>query len=1752
MTGGHATCEHGSLSVGGTNAGVVLSSIVGDGEESGSGLQKTEKDPRRMARKYQLELCKKALEENIIVYLGTGCGKTHIAVLLIYEMGHLIRQPQKSACVFLAPTVALVHQDLGSFWECGCGPNHGCTYFPKEALGDKEAGLGLSGSMQAKVIEDSTNFKVGIYCGNSNRLKTHSSWEKEIEQYEVLVMTPQILLYNLSHSFIKMDLITLLIFDECHHAQVKSSHPYAQIMKVFYKTNDGKLPRIFGMTASPVVGKGTAFLHFVSRYLMLASFNLLGSKSFCICYLPGASSRDNLPRSINSLENLLDAKVYSIEDKEELECFVASPVIRVYSYGPVANGTSSSYEAYYNILQGFKHQCIVENGNKIVGNQSLESLRSTKKVLIRMHESIIFCLENLGLWGALEACRVLLSGDHSEWNALIEAEGNISDVSVCDRYLNQAANVFAADCTRGGSGDLKLLRRGGSWEMARTRSDVVGRCRGTLGRLVEGLDAGHPVSSFLVDGVASNVSQVEVLKEPFFSRKLLCLVRILSNFRLQPDMKCIVFVNRIVTARILSHILQNLKFLTSWKCDFLVGVHSGLKSMSRKTMNVILERFRTGKLNLLLATKVGEEGLDIQTCCLVIRFDLPETVASFIQSRGRARMPQSEYAFLVNRGNQKERDLIEKFKIDEARMNIEICDRTSNETFDSIEEKIYKVHSTGASITSGLSISLLQQYCSKLPHDEYFDPKPKFFYFDDFEGTVCHIILPSNAPIHKIVGTPQSSIEVAKKDACLKAIEQLHKLGALSEFLLPQQEDTNELELASSDVDDCEDKDSRGELCEMLVPAVLKESWTELEKPIHLNSYYIEFCPVPEDRIYKQFGLFLKTPLPLEADKMSLELHLARGRSVMTKLVPSGLSEFSTDEITYAKNFQEMYLKAILDRSEFVPQYVPLGKNALSKSCPTFYLLLPVIFHVSERRVTVDWKIIRRCLSSPVFKNPANAVDIRILPSDDFLHLANGRCSIHDVENSLVYTPHQKKFYFIDSVVPEKNGNSPCKGSNTLTHKDHLTTTFGIHLRYPTQSLLRAKQLFCLRNLLCNRKKEDSELQELDEHFVDLAPELCELKIIGFSKDFGSSISLLPSIMHRLENLLVAIELKCILSASFSEGDKVTAHRVLEALTTEKCQERLSLERLETLGDAFLKFAVGRHFFLLHDTLDEGELTRKRSNAVNNSNLFKLASRNNLQVFIRDQPFDPYQFFSLGRPCPRICTKESEGIIHSNCGSHVTNQAKGSDVRCSKGHHWLHKKTVSDMVEALVGAFLVDSGFKAAIAFLRWIGIKVDFDDSQVINICQASRTYAMLNPSMDLTTLESLLGHRFLYKGLLTQAFVHPSHKNGGGCYQRLEFLGDAVLDYLITSYLFSVYPKMKPGQLTDLRSVLVNNRAFASISVDRSFHEYIICDSDALSAAIKKFVEFVRTPESERHLLEGPKCPKVLGDLVESSVGAILLDTGFDLNHIWKIMLSFLDPIKSFSNLQINPVRELKELCQSHNWDFEVPASKKGKTFSVDVKLSGKDMSISASASNSNKKEAIRMASEKIYTRLKDQGLIPMTNSLEEVLRNSKKMEAKLIGYDETPIDVAPDVTGFENSKIQEPFDSNCSYKVRPCIKAFNARTPYPLYFTGSQPREITEDLRCDRDVHITAKLDFGTAKSRLHEICTANSWKPPLFECCSEEGPSHLKTFTYKVVVEIEEAPDKNFECVGLPQMKKKAAAENAAEGALWYLKHERYLS
>lgn len=105
-----------------------------------------------------------------------------------------------------------------------------------------------------------------------------------------------------------------------------------------------------------------------------------------------------------------------------------------------------------------------------------------------------------------------------------------------------------------------------------------------------------------------------------------------------------------------------------------------------------------------------------------------------------------------------------------------------------------------------------------------------------------------------------------------------------------------------------------------------------------------------------------------------------------------------------------------------------------------------------------------------------------------------------------------------------------------------------------------------------------------------------------------------------------------------------------------------------------------------------------------------------------------------------------------------------------------------------------------------------------------------------------------------------------------------------------------------------------------------------------------------------------------MESCVGAILLDSGFNLNKVWKVMTSFLEPIMKFSStLQLSPIRDLQELCQSHNLDLEFQTTKLTKMFSVEAKVTRNDICRTASATGQNIKEASKIASQKLFSYLK-----------------------------------------------------------------------------------------------------------------------------------------------------------------------------------------
>ncbi len=103
------------------------------------------------------------------------------------------------------------------------------------------------------------------------------------------------------------------------------------------------------------------------------------------------------------------------------------------------------------------------------------------------------------------------------------------------------------------------------------------------------------------------------------------------------------------------------------------------------------------------------------------------------------------------------------------------------------------------------------------------------------------------------------------------------------------------------------------------------------------------------------------------------------------------------------------------------------------------------------------------------------------------------------------------------------------------------------------------------------------------------------------------------------------------------------------------------------------------------------------------------------------------------------------------------------------------------------------------------------------------------MNTMTNLSELEKTLGITFTDKSLLQRALTHRSYLNENPEYplsdnERLEFLGDAVLDFLTAKYLYNRFPEMAEGQLTSLRAALVKRETLAQFAVTLNLGQYLL----------------------------------------------------------------------------------------------------------------------------------------------------------------------------------------------------------------------------------------------------------------------------------------------------------------------------------------
>ncbi len=133
----------------------------------------------------------------------------------------------------------------------------------------------------------------------------------------------------------------------------------------------------------------------------------------------------------------------------------------------------------------------------------------------------------------------------------------------------------------------------------------------------------------------------------------------------------------------------------------------------------------------------------------------------------------------------------------------------------------------------------------------------------------------------------------------------------------------------------------------------------------------------------------------------------------------------------------------------------------------------------------------------------------------------------------------------------------------------------------------------------------------------------------------------------------------------------------------------------------------------------------------------------------------------------------------------------------------------------------------------------------------------------MMLSDFEALLGYTFRDQALLDQALTHRSYafEHGGSHHdnQRLEFLGDAVLDFVIGDVLYVQYPEVQEGELSRLRSRLVCEAALCQLARKLEFESYIRMGKGEMTAA-------------------GMLRSGTLADAYEAVIGAIYLDGGID----------------------------------------------------------------------------------------------------------------------------------------------------------------------------------------------------------------------------------------------------------------------------------
>ncbi|KAL6238625.1 hypothetical protein BDW75DRAFT_247011 [Aspergillus navahoensis] len=1091
----------------------------------------------------------------------------------------------------------------------------------------------------------------------------------------------------------------------------------------------------------------------------------------------------------------------------------------------------------------------------------LDSKIATASQLSQVRHPVKRPIEEVWIYDRLES-----SFGTELYNFMESRFGDIEDLKSVFRFAWQASSELGRWCSDG------------IWKQifsAKVLPKLEGKTKEEMSRLHDANEIanGHTLSN--PDGRDQLSHKVQVLRG-----------KLAEHYGENPETKCIVFTTMRYTALMLLELFKALD-ITHLRPGLLIGARTDCSTganISFREQFLALVRFRSGEINCLFATSVAEEGLDIADCNLVVRFDLFNTMIQYVQSRGRARQANSTYASLIERDNQSQQQRLLEVQDAETIMQI-FCESLPKDrilegndgpmvsSYRDKAERAYIIKSSGARLTYHSALTVLARYASSLQYEGEVIGQVTYAVLPANNTFVCEVILPETSPIRGLTGAPAMNKSTAKRSAAFDTCVLLRKHKLLDDHFnsvyhkrLPAMRNARlAITCKKTKEYDMIQKPALWAKNRGIKPEILYATVITFKPSKPLARQLANMVLLTRERMPELPGFFVY----LEEDNVETIVLMAP----IEKACAFSINELSVLTGYTLRIFQDVFQKVYSPKIENMPYWlVPASTQDAADAR-------------DDPAISIDWATVALGNASDQLTFSENT------PSEFYC-------------NRFVYDPWDgRSRYFILSVDENmKPSDTPPPSVPRRRHMNNIMN-YCISLSKNSrasflakcnwdQPVFRAELVRLRRNLL--DRMTDREKETKTACFICLEP----LKISVISASVAASCIAFPAVVTRLEAYLITMEAcrelnlavrpEFALEAFTKDSDNTEEHREQQVQFQRGMGK--NYERLEFLGDCFLKMATSISLFAQNPNNDEFDFHVRRMCLICNKNLFNTAIKKELYRYIRSRGFSRHTWYP-------------EGL----------SLLKGKDHNkkiLSLAKHKLAEKTIADVCEALIGASLLSGGIEHRFDMaVKAVTILVDNDDHEALCWKDYILLYslppyqigAVTRSEKQLArTVEEKLGYHFKYPKLLHSACTHPSYPSAWTtvpCYQRLEFLGDSLLDMACVEDLFARYPDRDPQWLTEHKMAMVSNKFLGALAVKLELHKHLKFFSNPLMSRITRYAEDIEAAVLENqpsvdYWTSTTDPPKCLPDMVEAYVGAIFVDSNFNFSVVEEFYQKHVQP--------------------------------------------------------------------------------------------------------------------------------------------------------------------------------------------------------------------------------------------------------------------